>query len=159
MALDKYSFQIHILCLHIESWIARGIASLEDLYDGSLPKTFIALQNKTYIIDYFQYLQILHLIKPVTSKQCAVPSRVLSLMIAPSNQNTRGSTIFCNLLTFNDLFSKTPNIIKWEAELGRQFTPSQWSMAIRWAHNSSDRAIHREQYQKLLTRWYFTPLR
>lgn len=50
-------------------------------------------------------------------------------------------------------------MLKWEADLGKPFTVPQWHKAIRWAHTSLAYANHTEQYQKLLTRWYFTPLR
>lgn len=42
---------------------------------------------------------------------------------------------------------------------GKWFMPAQWQSSIRWAHLSSSCANHREQFHKLLTRWYFTPLR
>lgn len=50
-------------------------------------------------------------------------------------------------------------MVKWEVELNKQFTPAQWQMAISWAHKSSSCANHKEQFHKLLSRWYFTPRR
>lgn len=44
------------------------------------------------------------------------------------------------------------------SDFGKHFSPAQWS-SIRWAHGSSACTNHNEQYQKLLTRWCFTPLR
>lgn len=43
--------------------------------------------------------------------------------------------------------------------MSKMFTPVQWQSAISWAHNSSACANHKEQFHKLLTQWYFTPLR
>lgn len=40
-----------------------------------------------------------------------------------------------------------------------QFGVQRWQEAISWAHRASACANHREQYQKLLTRWYYTPHR
>lgn len=44
-------------------------------------------------------------------------------------------------------------MIKWD--LGKPFSPLQWQNATKWAHGSSACANHKEQYQKILTRWYF----
>lgn len=106
-----------------------------------------------------KYTQIVHHLKPILSKQRAIPSQLLTLLSTPPHQPTQGSKVFYNLITLNDAFCKTPNIIKWEMELGKQFPPSQWHAAIQWAHRSSSCANHRGQFHKLLTRWYFTPLR
>lgn len=50
-------------------------------------------------------------------------------------------------------------MVKWEGDLGNTFSEKQWSTTIQYAHHSSACANHKEQYQKLLTRWYYTPLR
>lgn len=50
-------------------------------------------------------------------------------------------------------------MVKWEAELGKDFSTLQWQNATKWAHTASACASHREQFPKILTRWYFTPLR
>lgn len=91
----------------------------------------------------------------LTQKKKLSLRRYLRLLTAPNSQPTKGSRLFYNLFTCNDIFSKMPNIIKWELELEKIHTSP---MAIRWAHISSSCANHREPFQKLLTRWYFTPL-
>lgn len=50
-------------------------------------------------------------------------------------------------------------MLKWEEEFNRRFSIAQWSKALYYAYHASACANHREQYQKLLTRWYFNPLR
>lgn len=46
-----------------------------------------------------------------------------------------------------------------KGDLWSTYILSQWQKALHWAHKSSACANHREQYQKLLTRWYYTPHR
>lgn len=72
----------HITDLQIDSWLQRGLTSLEDLYDGSSSLSFPDLQLKYGIppADLFKYLQIVHLLRPLTTKQKAVPTQVLSLL-------------------------------------------------------------------------------
>lgn len=152
---------LHIPGLQIESWIQKCIKSLEDLYDGSSIRPYSVLQDNFRLpeMDHFKYLQITHLLIQVSSKQRTIPSPVLSLLSTLTYQKSKGSRVFYNLFTSNDIFCKTTNILKWETELGKQFAPTQWKSAIKWAHRSSSCANHREQFHKLLTRWYFTPLR
>lgn len=108
--------------------------------------------------DYFKYRQITHLLKQLPSKQRAMPSSVFSFLSLPCQIKAKGSRIFYNRFTGNDIFNKT-NIQKWDSELSKTFTPAQWQSAITWVHNSFSCANHKEQFHKLLTRWYFTPFR
>lgn len=96
-------------------------------------------------------MQIHHLTKHTKTKKCSIPSQVLSLLSKPLHKKVKGSRIFYNIQTNNTLFCKSSNILKWEVDLGKQFSVSQWHKVVC--------ANHRKQYQKLLTRWYFTPLR
>lgn len=152
---------LHIPNLNVDPWIQVGLDSLEDLYDGSSLKSFSELQNeyKLPLSVYIRYYQIVHLIKPITSKQCAIPSPVFSLMSCPLHLKTKSTRVFYNLFTNNDVFCQTPNILRWENCLGKQFSSAHCQSTIRWAHMSSSCANHREQFHKLLSRWYFTPLR
>lgn len=152
---------LHIPDLQLDHWRDRGIHLLEDLYDGTSIRSFTALQEKygLPLTDHFQYQWIAHLLKPLLTKQWAIPSRVMALLTARQHSLTKGLRTYYNLLTHNETFYKTSNIDKWEIDLGKQFSLRQWYKAIRWAHNSSSCANHMEQYHKLLTRWYFTPLR
>lgn len=88
-----------------------------------------------------------------------MPMAVLNFLSHLQQIEVKGSRVFYNLHTGNSSFIKTNNLVKWETELSRTYTPAQWQSAISWAHKSSACANHREQYHKLLTRWYFTPLR
>lgn len=133
------------------------MTSLEDLYDGSEVRQFSNLRGRFDLLetDLFQYRQITHLLKKISSKQQAIPTSVLRFLSLPSQSKIRGSKIFYNLYTDNDTLIKTSNILKWEKELGKTFTPAQWQAAI----TSSSCANHKEKFHKRLTRWYFTPLR
>lgn len=152
---------LHIPNLHLEPWLQKGILSLEDLYDGSNIRLFDDLQEKFGLLetDRFKYRQITHLLRQISSKQRAVPSSVFSFLSLTNPFKSKGSKVFYNLYTGNDYFTKTNSILKWEEKLGQKFSPVQWQTAIAWAHKSSSCANHWEQFQKLLSRWYFTPLR
>lgn len=152
---------LHIPHINIDPWVQRGVTLLEDLYDGSSLRSFEDLKEAYGLLDSdrFRYNQITHLIKHVTSKQRALPSPVLSLLSLPLNSTIKGSKVFYDLYTGNDLFTKSKNMVKWEEDLNKQFSPAQWQSAISWAHKSSSCANHKEQFHKLLSRWYFTPRR
>lgn len=132
---------------------------MEDLYDGTSLRSFSALQEKFWLplMDHFQYTQIVHLLKPLPSKQRAIPSRVMTMLAAHRQLPIKGSRIYFNLFTQNKFVCKTSNINKWGTDLGKQFSPLQWHKAISWAHKSSTCANHKEQYHKLLMTWYVTP--
>lgn len=137
-----------------------GITSLGTLYDGSRIRSFTDLQLRFKLPpnDFLKYAQISHLLADLPSTQCSLPSRVSSFLHSPPDTRAKGSRLFYDLLTDNDIFTKSPGMLKWEEELGKQFSEAHWSKALHYAHTSSMCANHREQYQKLLTRWYFTPL-
>lgn len=73
---------LHIPGLHIDSWVKRGIYLLEDLYDGYTLKPFVDIQHKYGLpsLDNFKYIPMAHLVKSLISKQCNIPSQVLSFM-------------------------------------------------------------------------------
>lgn len=146
--------------IQIDSWRDKGILYLESLYDGASLQPFATLQAKYGLpsMHHFKYAQITHL-KSQLFKQQAIPSRIMTLLSCYPQLVTKGSKLYYNLATHNDVFSKTPNIIKWETDLGQQFSSLQWQKAIRWAHKSSSCANRREQFHRLLTRGYYTPLR
>lgn len=100
---------LNIFNFQIVPWLTRGITSLEDLYEGASIYTFSELQNKYGLphAEYYKYLQITHLLKPIVSKQKAIPSQVLRLLTAPTSQPTKGSRHFYSLFTYNDIFSNT----------------------------------------------------
>lgn len=141
---------LHILNLVLKSWTDRGIVSLHALYDGLRPRTFLELQEKYGLPDteYLKLSQILHLTRHLKSTQCSLPSLLLPLFQSASAYRPKGSKIFYDLTTKNDVFIKTRNIVKWENDLGKAFSPLQWQTAIRWAHTSSSCANYREQFKK-----------
>lgn len=141
---------LHIPNLSLKSWTEKGIISLDALYDGSRPRTFLELQN-IYCLpdaDYLKLTQIHHLTRRLKSTQCSLPSLLLPLFQSLNVYRPKGFKIFYDLTTKNDMFIKTRNIIKWEDDLGKKFLPLQWQAAIRWAHTLSSCANHREQFQK-----------
>lgn len=152
---------LHIPDIRLKHWEERGILLLEHLYDGASLHPFLELRQKYGLqpSDIYLYNQITHLIRSIPSKQRAIPARVMALLSASSQPLVKGTRGYYDLLTQNVIFSKTPNILRWETDFQKTFTPLYWQKAIQWAHRSSSCANHREQYQKLLTRWYFTPLR
>lgn len=152
---------LHIADLHIEAWMQKGITTLGDLYDGSRVQTFLDLKSKFNLpeTDRFKYQQITHLLGHIRSHQRGVLTPVLNFLNYSQQSKVKGSRVFYDLHTGNSTFTKTNNILKWESEMGRTYTPLQWQAAISWAHKASACASHKEQYHKLLTRWYFTPLR
>lgn len=109
--------------------------------------------------DHFKFTQITHLLTDLPSKQCEIPSKLALLLRGSTSPLIKGSRVFYDLVTANDMFKKMQYMVKWEADLGKRFSVLQWSKAIHQVHHSSTCANHKERYQKLLTRWYFTPLR
>lgn len=138
---------LHIPHLNITPWAQKGLTLLEDLYDGVSIRPFDDLQEQYGLLnsDRYKYDQVTHLLKQVASKQRAMPSSVLSYLSAPPSSTMKGSRIFYDFYTGNDIFSKTNNMVKWEEELNRYFTTAQWQSAISWAHRSSSCASHKEQ--------------
>lgn len=100
---------LHISNLHIESWMQKGMTSLDDLYDGSTIRSFADLRERFGLLetDHFKYRQISHLLRQTPSKQRAVPSSVLSFLSLPDHSKYKGSKVFYNLHTGNKTFIKT----------------------------------------------------
>lgn len=123
---------LHIPHMNIDHWATQGLNTLEDLYDGASLRSFENLKEKYRLpnSDYIRYTQIHHLLKQVLSKQRALPTGVLGLPSLPLTFPLKGSRVFYNLYTGNNLFIKTCNMVKWEAELNKQFSPAQWQTAI-----------------------------
>lgn len=164
--MSQISIPIKFLSLYIPdltvaSWKERGITTIDRLFDGRRLRSFSDVQFRYNLpqTDFLKFAQIKHLLADLHSPQGAVPSRIMSFLQNSPNLRVKGSRIFYDLVTGNDQFTKSSSMIQWEGDLGKQFTEHQWSKAIYYAHHSSTCANHNEQYQKLLTRWYFTPLR
>lgn len=104
-----------------------GVTTLDELYAGCHFRSFLDLQNMYGLpsSQSFEYLQLKHLFNNLTSKQRSIPTQVASLLQTPQYQKTKDSRVFYNLLTGNNMFSKSTNILKWEKELRSQFTISQ----------------------------------
>lgn len=152
---------LHIPNMSLDSWKNKGIATLDALYDGSRLRTFSELQSLYNLpdTDHFKVTQITHMLSNLSSRQCEIPTRLTPLLQDEQTTLIKGSRVFYDLVTGNDMFGKTQYMVKWESDLGTRFSDIQWSKAIYQAHHSSACANQKEQYQKLLTRWYFTPLR
>lgn len=161
VALPTELISFRIRDARIAPWKNKGIKTLDSLFDGSRLRSLPDLQSRYNLppTDFFVFSQIKHLLSTLSSHQGAIPTKILSFLQSPLARLAKWTRVFYDLLTGNDQFTKTPNLIKWEVDLGKQFTVLQWIRAISYAHRSSACANHREQYQKRITRWYFTPLR
>lgn len=140
------------LCLPLHSWYIFELLARQGNY--YIRCTLWWLQ-KTYDLPssgFFKLSQI------SIWKQCSLPFLVVPLLKNPPFNKIKGSTIFYNLITDNDLFDKSQSLLKWETDLGKQFSVFQWHKAVWWPHNSSLFTNHEEQFKKLLTRWYFIAL-
>lgn len=71
----------------------------------------LPLNISQYYKTNIRYLQTVCLLKPITSKQCSIPSPVLSLLTALLHQKSKGTRALHNLFTNNNIFSKTPIIL------------------------------------------------
>lgn len=152
---------LHIPDFPTHRWKDKGVLNMDHICDGSRLTTFAALQDKFDLpsSDHFRFTQLQHLLTPFPAVQVSLPSHIMPLLKTSYVPAIKGSHLFYELATGNDIFRKSHAMTKWEEDLGRQFSTLQWQNALKWAHRSSSCANHNEQYQKILTRWYFTPLR
>lgn len=128
------------------------------LLDRNCLRSFSYLQTLYTVphTDFLKFAQIKHVIVIFHPNSELFPLK--SSLFFSTQQPVRSKVRGYSMTYSQVMISKSPSMIKWEADLGKQFSVLQWSKAIHCAHHSSACAKHKLQYQKLLTRWYFTPL-
>lgn len=70
---------------------------------------------------------------------------------------SKGTSLFYNLFQHKLTFIKIPPYQKWEADLGKNYTTSQWQSAYTAIYKASKCVNHWELSQKIALRWYLTP--
>lgn len=66
---------------------------------------------------------------------------------------TKGITVFLNLQTS---FSKISPLLKWEKDIGRSFSESQWLLAFKASFRATRSSNLWELVHKISRRWYIT---
>lgn len=87
---------LHLPEVSLASWNSKGIEALEALKDGSCLRSFGDLQQQYGLpsTDLFKFTQIKHLMENLSSKQCNIPTKILTLMQSPPTRMVKGSKMF-----------------------------------------------------------------
>lgn len=70
---------------------------------------------------------------------------------------TKGISLFYNLLQQKNTFIKTAPLLKWEDDLKRTYTEAQWTAACNATFKTTNCSSLWELSIKLMLRWYLTP--
>lgn len=112
--------------------------TLAALFNGDRLRYFTELQTRytKFRALTLKFAQVKQLIADLPHRQCAIPTTLLHLLRSSPNPLAKGTKLFYNLLTSNDLFSKIHYMIKSEADFRKTFSELQWSKVIHYAHHS-----------------------
>lgn len=92
---------------------------------------------------------------PQTSIQ--LPWRKALYFTKPST-NIKGISLFLKTINNKMIFTKFSDITAWERKLGTSSTPTQWQKALQSTYSATKSVNLWELTQKILLRWYLTPL-
>lgn len=151
-------FSILIPILSTQTWQDKVIGFVSDIYSNNLLRPFTSLKDSFHLtpLDYYKYTQITHCLLRTPQLHTDVHPLVWTYL-SSLTANTKGISLFYNMLEDKTSFSKSPPLLKWERDLGCSFTESQWRTALKTNYKASRSSKLWELVHKINLRWYITP--
>lgn len=142
-------------------WETYGIQSLGPLYINDTLSTFedISLRHSIPRSAFFQYLQIRHVLNSIQWPSKPIGELPFQKFLYHFKGYERGISIIYALQSQTPENQKWPTMLKWENELQKTFSCSEWLAASRSAAKLSHCINHKEIMSKIHLRWYMTPAR
>lgn len=139
-------------------WLSRDIFLLKDLLQGNNLMPFKDIQTKynLHSSEFLTYLQIASLYKWLNTPNTPIPTPVWKFLNS-NNLKAKGISLLYDLINDKSAFTKINPKIKWERDIGKNFTNSQWLSAIKCNRQFSRCSNYEELAAKFLARWHFTP--
>ena len=147
-----------------ERWRERGIVVLDQLFEGSVLKSFEQLKEKYELPtqDFYRYLQIRHYLHTHQEweKLCSPPSKIEKFFISTIETTVKARfishlyRILQEELKENNLDIKE----KWELEMNIIISDEQWENSCEQGHRVTSSPNWREFGWKIKMRYFRTPL-